>query len=84
MLNKYDLINEYSRFFWKFANEYSGKSPSMKEYTLHYLNEYTRLIGTWEYGQKSCKFLAKVDPSVKKKTPSLTKLRHFFYKERIY
>ena len=46
MLNEYDLINEYRRIFQKLANEYSGKSPSMEENRLHYLNEYTRLIGT--------------------------------------
>ena len=46
MLNEYDLINEYRRFFSKFTNEYRGKPPSMEENGLHYLNEYTRLIGT--------------------------------------
>ena len=46
MLNEYDLINEYRRIFLKMANEYGGKSPSMEENRLHYLNKYTRLIGT--------------------------------------
>ena len=46
MLNEYDLINEYRKIFLKFANEYRGKPPSMEENGLHYLNEYTRLIGT--------------------------------------
>ena len=48
MLNEYDLINEYRRIFWKIANKYREKLPSMEENGLHYLNEYTRLIGTWE------------------------------------
>ena len=46
MLNEYDLIDEYRRIFSKFAKEYRGKPSSMKENLLHYLNEYTRLIGT--------------------------------------
>ena len=46
MLNEYDLINEYRNIFLKLVNEYWGKPPSMEENRLHYLNEYTRLIGT--------------------------------------
>ena len=46
MLNEYDLINEYRRNFLEILNEYRGKSPSIEENGLHYLNEYTRLIGT--------------------------------------
>ena len=49
MLNEYDLINKYRKIFLKFANKYRGKPPSMEEIGLHYLNEYTSLIGTLEY-----------------------------------
>ena len=46
MINEYDLINEYRNILSKLVKEYGGKSPSMEENRLHYLNEYTRLIGT--------------------------------------
>ena len=40
-----DLIREYGRLFTMKINEYEGKSASMREKELHYLNEYTRLQG---------------------------------------
>ena len=48
ILKEYDLIKEYERFFSMKINEYEGKSGSMKEKELDYLNEYTRLLDTWE------------------------------------
>ena len=41
-----DLIREYGRLFTLKINEYEGKSASMREIELHYLNEYTRLLDT--------------------------------------
>ena len=46
ILKEYDLIKEYERFFSMKINKYEGKSASMKEKELDYLNEYTRLLDT--------------------------------------
>ena len=39
-LNKYDLINEYEEIFFKNGKRIQGKSPSMEEKGVRYLNEY--------------------------------------------
>ena len=46
ILNEYDPINKYERFFAQKINEHQRKSAGMKERELNYLNEYTRLLDT--------------------------------------
>ena len=45
-----DLINKYERFLQEKLIEYKEKCPRMREKRLNYLNEYTHLLGTSEYG----------------------------------
>ena len=39
------------RYFLEFIIEYEGKFASTEEKRLNYLNEYTRLLDTQEYGE---------------------------------